>query len=539
MVYLTSVGANDDLTPSASTSATSPPCTPPRPAQPRTPDNVSQPDMQSNVLETDLNSDCEDTETEICFVDDDEEMKRDMRNGNSIDEDEESCNVQDDDGDSDDKASADESDESPDEGQVTFDQENRAVANFRLPRQWDILDKADMNDFARVDSNMQDMREEEWEFGKILRIPYVMKPDFRTQPGIQTCSQASMGRPVDVLSLAHDLLKLFFFFMPFPERCGEGVASNLTARVDRMFEKQKTPGKTTQEQFMNKESKKPDIKPHEVLHVLGLLLARMLNTHRRRFGDHWSRHGVGAVARGTFNEWMSCNLFEHVLALHFTINADVPASTDRAWKLRSVVDIFQKTFPRGYKTPPVISFDKGIIPTRNRKNPTRQYLKAKPHKWDTKVFLTCCADKAYCMSYCGAAQHTAEVGNVPTSQLSADPNTGPSAVIRNLEAVLPPSVEKVFHLVVTDRFYTVVQLAFQLLHRNVYSIGTIQGDKLGYPQEIVEKIEIDLNELPMVQCGWRWRKTVRECVGLCGVIERLFNSWGQTQTEIWKRAART
>ncbi|POM79444.1 Hypothetical protein PHPALM_2890 [Phytophthora palmivora] len=73
------------------------------------------------------------------------------------------------------------------------------------------------------------------------------------------------------------------------------------------------------------------------------------------------------------------------------------------------------------------------------------------------------------------------------NQRSADPNTGPSAVIRNLEAVLPSPQDNVYHLVVTDRFYTSVQLAFQLLHRNVYSIGTITGDKLGYPVEIVEK----------------------------------------------------
>ncbi|OWZ00160.1 hypothetical protein PHMEG_00028717 [Phytophthora megakarya] len=255
-----------------------------------------------------------------------------------------------------------------------------------------------------------------------------------------------------------------------------------------MFEKLKTPGKTTKEQFMNKDSKKLDIKPHEVLHVLGLLLARMLNPHRRRFCNHWSRHGVRAVARGTFNEWMSRNWFEHVMVnLHFTNNADVRASTDRAWKPLSVVAILHKTLP-------------SVIPSRNRKNPTRQYLKAKPHKLEV---------------YCGAAQHTAEVGNVPTSQHSADPNTGSSAVIQNLEA-------KVFHLVVTNRFYTSGQLAFQLLHRKVYSIGTIQGDKLVYPQEMWRKTDIDLSEFPMVHG-----------------IESLFNSWGQVQTEIWKRAVCT
>ncbi|OWZ11640.1 hypothetical protein PHMEG_00015314 [Phytophthora megakarya] len=89
--------------------------------------------------------------------------------------------------------------------------------------------------------------------------------------------------------------------------------------------------------------------------------------------------------------------------------------------------------------------------------------------------------------YCGKAQQTNEVGNVPKRQQSVDPNTGPVDVIRNLESVLPEQQGDVYHLVVTDRFYISVQLAYQLLSRNIYSIGTIMGDKVGYPQEIVEK----------------------------------------------------
>ncbi|OWZ06903.1 hypothetical protein PHMEG_00020779 [Phytophthora megakarya] len=113
--------------------------------------------------------------------------------------------------------------------------------------------------------------------------------------------------------------------------------------------------------------------------------------------------------------------------------------------------------------------------------------------------------------YCGAAQYTAKVDNVPTSQLSADPNARPSAVTRKLDTVLPTSVEKVFHLVIINCFYTSVQLAFQLLHRSVYRIGTIQGDKLGYPQEIVEIIEIDLNEFPMMEVA-------NNCPGMTGLV---------------------
>ncbi|KAJ0393322.1 hypothetical protein P43SY_001892 [Pythium insidiosum] len=106
----------------------------------------------------------------------------------------------------------------------------------------------------------------------------------------------------------------------------------------------------------------------------------------------------GAVPAGTFGRFMSRNRFDQVMrSLHFTNNEDPRASTDRAWKIRSVVNCIQVTFARGYTTPPVLSFDEGILPSRSRFNPTRQYLKDKPHKWGTKLFVTCCASTAYCL----------------------------------------------------------------------------------------------------------------------------------------------
>lgn len=48
--------------------------------------------------------------------------------------------------------------------------------------------------------------------------------------------------------------------------------------------------------------------------------------------------------------------------------------------VRNAINTLQETFLWGYITPPVIAFEEGIMPSRNRKNPTRQYLKAKPHK---------------------------------------------------------------------------------------------------------------------------------------------------------------
>nr|KAE8936553.1 hypothetical protein PF009_g13528 [Phytophthora fragariae] len=65
--------------------------------------------------------------------------------------------------------------------------------------------------------------------------------------------------------------------------------------------------------------------------------------------------------------------------------------------------------------------------------------------------------------------------------------TGPAATLRNMNAVLPPKQDGVYYAVVTDRFYTSIQSALQLLKRNVYSVGTIQTNKKGFPPVVQEK----------------------------------------------------
>ncbi|KAK1947367.1 PiggyBac transposable element-derived protein 4 [Phytophthora citrophthora] len=400
-----------------------------------------------------MTTDCKDAEAEISFYNDGEELQRPKaRNGDETADDEGSSS----DEDSSEETNAEVRDDGTDLNEI-----EPAVADSDiggLSREWRELRKDEMVAFAQDDESMKAMRTSGWEFD-----PAKFPPDEK-YPNLAPAGFIPVFHAEEGLAVG-----------------GKRVGPNLTARDDRMYEKQRTPGKTSREEFMVREAKKDDIEPHEIMHVLGLLMAQMLNPQRRRFRDHWSTERVGAVPRGTFNDYMPRHRFEHNMAnLHITNNADVRAASDRAWKVRSVIDTLQKRFPRGYITPPVISFDEGIIPSRNRKNPTRQYLKAKPHKWGIKLFLTL-------EVYCGKAQHAAEVGNVPESQRSADPNTGPCAVIRNLEAVLPAPQNEVYHLVVTDRFYTSVQLAFQLLQRNVFSIGTILGDRVGYPQEIVEK----------------------------------------------------
>ncbi|OWY99567.1 hypothetical protein PHMEG_00029407 [Phytophthora megakarya] len=74
---------------------------------------------------------------------------------------------------------------------------------------------------------------------------------------------------------------------------------------------------------------------------------------------------------------------------HFNPNSDPRAHTDRSWKIRKVVEVLQQTFARGFVAPSHLAFDEAILPSRSPFNKIRLYLKDKPHKWDTKLFMLC------------------------------------------------------------------------------------------------------------------------------------------------------
>jgi hypothetical protein len=77
--------------------------------------------------------------------------------------------------------------------------------------------------------------------------------------------------------------------------------------------------------------------------------------------------------------------------------------------------------------------------------------------------------------YCGKRQHEGT---------DLDDHSGAAAVLRNIGAVLP-KVSNDWRVVVTDRFYTSVQLALQLLHRRVYTAGTVMTNRLGLPKSVI------------------------------------------------------
>lgn len=151
------------------------------------------------------------------------------------------------------------------------------------------------------------------------------------------------------------------------------------------------------EEYRTKLQRKTAIQPHELIRFIGLLIARSLEPRRESLSRHWITKVEGALCRGTFGQFLSRDRFEEITRyIHFNDNSQQATSNDRAFKIRPVIQALQKTFFRGYRLGAKIAFDEGMIPMRHRRNPMRQYMSAKPNKWGTKFYLTCCAETAYC-----------------------------------------------------------------------------------------------------------------------------------------------
>ncbi|KAJ8578589.1 hypothetical protein ON010_g617 [Phytophthora cinnamomi] len=239
----------------------------------------------------------------------------------------------------------------------------------------------------------------------------------------------------------------------------ERVEGQCAKQVARQLKHPKFKPKT-KEELRRELEKYADITPRELCVFIGLLIARSIVPNKEKLAHHWRTTDEGAIPRGCFGQFLVRDRFMHLSCnLHFSSNHSVCAASDRAWKLRPVIDALQDRFSAGFIPPAVMAFDEAMLPSRSTFNHMLVYMKDKPHKWGTKLFMLCL--------YCDKK----ESGGVSSS---TDYKLGPAAVVRNLRDVFGPSppANGAMRLVVTDRFYSAVPLAMQSLTMGFYSIGT-------------------------------------------------------------------
>ncbi|GMF58556.1 unnamed protein product [Phytophthora fragariaefolia] len=290
------------------------------------------------------------------------------------------------------------------------------------------------------------------------------------------------ARPVAaVRERCHSPLLTLSYFMPkslWVMVCTETNRYGLqqvARRAHRIRGRQVSNRQETLKQISRRLKSKPGYQTHELLHVVGLVIARMLCPQKRRFAAHWSLVDDGAIPAGNIGRFMSRNRCQDILRdLHF-VNNESERTRDKLWKLRPIIDKLQQRFLAAWTLPSVFSFDEGVLPATSRRNTTRMFMPDKSHRYGSKMFMTCDSRTAYCYR------------DTDTGDNSYDHKTGAAAVVRNLKIVLGSSTRQSWHLVVIDRFYSSIVLAIELLAMHVYVIGTIMTNRIGYDQRIKDK----------------------------------------------------
>ncbi|POM58754.1 Hypothetical protein PHPALM_36552 [Phytophthora palmivora] len=148
--------------------------------------------------------------------------------------------------------------------------------------------------------------------------------------------------------------------------CISSVAAAQHAKQLEALAKDPTKKVQSLEVLIEKLTKTRSIKVHDILHIVGLLIARWSCGHTDGLDKHWLTKEDGAISRGTFSRYMTRDRFTIILRyLHFQSSSVEHGhfGEDIGWAR--------------------ISFDEGTIPNRSKVNPVRGYNKDKPHKYGT------------------------------------------------------------------------------------------------------------------------------------------------------------
>lgn len=214
-----------------------------------------------------------------------------------------------------------------------------------------------------------------------------------------------------------------------------------------------------------------DTTVEEMKKFLGLLIWMGLD-RKPSIRDYWSKKVI--YANNVASRVMSRNRFELLLRYwHFADNTR-QRTPNKLYKIQPLLVKLIKNF-KIYKVPgPVLAVDETMVPFRGRLG-FRQYIPGKRHKYGVKLFKLCCPE---------AYTYNVEIYQGKSS-LSGTDSLSKAVVLRLCDDYLDSG-----RTIITDNFYTSIQLAESLLIRETHLIGTIRKNRKGLPKCIVtEKLK--------------------------------------------------
>lgn len=186
---------------------------------------------------------------------------------------------------------------------------------------------------------------------------------------------------------------------------------------------------------------------------------------------------------------MTLKRFESIKrCLHFNDNITCPKREseefDRAYKIRPVLDHFNKAFQAARKEDVCQSIDERIVKFKGH-NIMRQYVKGKPVRWGFKLWLRCGSKTGYTYEmdlYTGKKDDGVEVG------------LGENVVLKLCRNLVGTGVR-----VFMDNFFSSPYL-MRILHDNgLEATGTVRGNRKGMPKSLKADKDMDKGEMTIAQ----------------------------------------
>ncbi|KAK9310239.1 hypothetical protein QLX08_000274 [Tetragonisca angustula] len=170
---------------------------------------------------------------------------------------------------------------------------------------------------------------------------------------------------------------------------------------------------------------------------------------------------------------MSRNRFELLLQmLHFTNNENGNLLNDRLYKVRPIIDTLNENFTKYYDPPEILYIDEFVIPLRDYiKQLKTKYICQEGYKYSIKI-LKLCFNPGYTynfQTYC----------NKRSDQKLTSPT---NAIISLCQNIFYKG-----HTICTNRWYTSIDLAQELITKSTHLIGMVQQNCRGISREVVTK----------------------------------------------------
>ena len=232
---------------------------------------------------------------------------------------------------------------------------------------------------------------------------------------------------------------------------------------------------------------------NEIKRLFGLLiwmdLVKLPQLHL-----YWSKDSI--FTQSFPQSIMSQSRFELLLQmLHFTNNENANLLNDRLYKISPIIDTLNRNFTKYYDPPETLYIDEFVIPFHSR---IKQLIKQRKYRYGIKIFKLC-FNPGYTYNF-----------QIYCSKKSEQETANPTNDVISL-------CQNIFykgHTVCTNRWYTSIDLAQELITKTTHLVGMVQRNCRGISKEVVTKklrrgeIFAKENSIGITLIKWRDKRDV-------------------------------